>query len=287
MLEIRWLGAAGIEIKHEHHVLLIDPYFTRISKRQILFGRPAPDKNSVKQYLADLPGTLAGIIISHTHFDHAMDAPAFAACTNSPLIGSQSLDRLLEINGFRGRVTVCENRRAHLLDGNIKVQMLPSKHGLVLLGRVPYPGEIKPAAELPLNVRDYRLGSVYAPLIEMGGVTFMHIGSANFIADELQGRHCDILFLCVPGWKAVPEYPERLLEILQPRVIVPFHFDDFSVPLKPGGRLRRLPFLDMNGFLNQIKSRWPRIEIRIPDILQPIRFDSGSLRTDQKAGMNN
>jgi len=274
MVQIRWLGAAGLEIKNDNHALLIDPYFTRIGKRQIFFGRPNPDNNSVKRYLADMPETLAGIIITHTHFDHAMDAPAFASHTKCPVLGSQSLAALLNINGIYDRVTVCENQAPHELAGNTRVWMLPSRHGRVLFGRVPYPGEIiMTPARLPLRARDYRLGRVYAPLMEVGGSTFMHVGSANFRADAVSEYRCDVLFLCVPGWRSVPGYPEQLIDIVQPKVIIPFHFDDFSVPIKAGGKISRLPFLDMKGFLDRIYNRFPRIEIRMPEIFQPMVFD--------------
>ena len=274
MVQMKWLGTAGLQLTHEDHALLVDPYFTRISKWQILFGRPEPDSKLVKRYLADMPKALAGIIITHTHFDHAMDAAAFAAFTKCPVLGSQSLASLLDINGIHGRVTVCENQGPHELGGNTRVWMLPSRHGRVLFGRVPYPGEIMPPARLPLKARDYRLGSVYTPLMEMGGITIMHVGSANFNADAVSGYRCDVIFLCVPGWRAVPGYPEQLLEIVQPKVVIPFHFDDFSLVLSTAGRNSRLPFLDMKGFLNRIKNRFPRIEIRIPEIFQPMDFDS-------------
>jgi L-ascorbate metabolism protein UlaG (beta-lactamase superfamily) len=40
---LKWLGLAGIELKVNEHVLIIDPYFTRISFFKIWFGKLKPD----------------------------------------------------------------------------------------------------------------------------------------------------------------------------------------------------------------------------------------------------
>ena len=100
--------------------------------------------------------------------------------------------------------------------GNAAVTMIPSTHGLVAFGRIPYPGSIDPSGRLPLIAREYRHGEVYMPKLEMGGTIFMHAGSANLIESALNGHHCDVLFMCVPGWKKVPAYTTHLLEIVKP-----------------------------------------------------------------------
>jgi L-ascorbate metabolism protein UlaG (beta-lactamase superfamily) len=104
------------------------------------------------------------------------------------------------------------------------------------------------------------------PKIELGGKIFLHAGSANCIESELQGHECDVLFMCVPGWKKVPEYTTRFLQIVRPKVIVPFHYDDFSAPLRRRTKTRNLPLLDMQRFIRHILESAPDAEIRL---LQP------------------
>ncbi|MBM3156610.1 MAG: MBL fold metallo-hydrolase [Chloroflexi bacterium] len=266
MVHMRWIGAAGIELTHKGQTILIDPYHSRPGKIELAFTPLKPKADLVKKYLDKLPGKLAAIIIGHTHFDHALDVPEFARHFDGSIIGSRSLEALMQMNGVSHRVNICSGgERVELFEG-AAVTMIPSIHGLVFLGRVPYPGEIDALSKPPLKMNQYRLGTVFMPKVELGGKIFLHAGSANFLESELQGHDCDVLFMCVPGWKKVPEYTTKLLQIVKPKAIVPFHYDDFSVPLKLKTKTRNLPMLDMKLFLRQILKSAPDAEIRL---LQP------------------
>lgn len=263
MVKVRWTGAAGLEFVSEGNTILIDPYLSRAGKSEIFFRRMRSKADRVRRYIESLEEDLSSVIVGHTHFDHALDIPEVSRYFKGPLIGSRSLATLMAFHGQRSRVTVCKKGERIKLPGGAVVTMLPSRHGLVLFGRVPYRGEIEQRGSLPLRARDYRLGDIYIPKLEVGGTIFMHVGSANFIETEMEGHRCDVLFMCVPGWKKVPEYCTRLLEIVRPEIIVPFHFDDFSLPIGSKGKVTSLPFSDISGFLRHVSKGAPRAEIRI------------------------
>jgi len=266
MVHVRWTGAAGIELTHKGQTILIDPYHSRPGKLELVFMPLKPKAVAVEKYLDKLPGKLSAIIIGHTHFDHALDVPEFAKHFDGSLIGSKSLEALMRMHGFSERVVVCSGgERVELFEG-AAVTMIPSRHGLVVLGRVPYPGEIDPLGKPPLKASRYRLGTVFMPKVELGGKIFMQAGSANFLESELKGHDCDVLFMCVPGWKKVPEYTTRFLQMVRPKAIVPFHYDDFSVPLRRRTKTPNLPLLYMQRFLRRILESAPDAEIRL---LQP------------------
>lgn len=178
----------------------------------------------------------------------------------------------MAMHGMAGRVSVCRGGEGIEMPGSARVTMIPSRHGLVVFGRAPYPGEINTNARLPLKASEYRHGTVFLPKLQMGGLVFIHVGSANFIETELEGHHCDVLFLCVPGWKKVPGYPSRLLQIVKPRVVVPFHFDDFSAPMKQDMKARPLPLQDHPGLLKRISQAAPDAEIRWPEMFETMTF---------------
>ena len=263
MVKIRWTGAAGVEFTEGGKTVLIDPYHSRPGKFKIFFGRPESNSGLISSYLEKLPGKLSAIIAGHTHLDHVLDIPEFAKHLECPLIGSKSLETLMNLHEKPGIVTVCKGNERVELPGGAAVTMIRSRHGLVLFERAPYPGEISPENHLPMKASDYRLGDVYMPKLEMGGTIFMHAGSANFIESEIEGHHCDVLFMCVPGWKKIPEYCTRLPAILQPKIIIPFHYDDFSSPMPEDGRAKTLPFQDMPGFLKRVSESAPGAEIRM------------------------
>jgi len=272
MVDVRWTGAAGLEFTHSGKTVLIDPYHSRPGKREVLFGRPRAKADLIAGYLKTLPGTLSAIVVGHTHLDHALDIPELSKYLHGPLVGSSSLETVMSIHGLPGRTIVCKGGEQVELPGGARVTMIPSRHGLVVLGRAPYPGEIDPALRPPLKAREYRHGTVFAPKLEIGGVVFMHMGSANFSESALEGHRCDVLFMCVPGWKKVAGYTTRLLQMLRPHVIVPFHFDDFTAPLRPDKNKARTPLQDMHGFRKRIARSAPDAEIRLPRPFERLTF---------------
>jgi L-ascorbate metabolism protein UlaG (beta-lactamase superfamily) len=272
MISVRWTGAAGLEFTWDGQTILIDPYHSRVGKWEIFFRPLKPSIHAIETYLEGLPGKLTAIIVGHTHFDHALDIAEFSKRFDGPLVGSASLETLMSIHGIPGRVTVCEGVDRLDLAGGATLTMIPSRHGLVAFGRIPYPGEIDPEGRPPLKARQYRHGSVYMPKLEINKTVFMHAGSANFIESQLEGHHCDVLFMCVPGWKKALEYSSRLLDILNPKVIVPFHFDDFSAPFRQDITAPDLPFQDIPGFLKQVSKNAPDAEIKKPQTFETITF---------------
>jgi hypothetical protein len=69
--------------------------------------------------------------------------------------------------------------------------------------------------------------------VEMGGITFLHIGSAASWKGSLRGTLRRALSLC--GRLEEPAgIPERIVGIVRPSCVVPIHYDDFSLPLTPG-----------------------------------------------------
>ncbi|HOO38654.1 MAG TPA: MBL fold metallo-hydrolase [Deltaproteobacteria bacterium] len=273
MIEVTWTGAAGLIITDDGHTVLIDPYVSRPSKLDVFFTRLQPKKLVIDQFVRNLPGTVDAIIVGHTHFDHTLDVPDIARALKCTVLGSSSLDRLMEISGMSGCTRVCTGGQKVELEGGVSVTMIPSLHGLVVLGRVPYQGEISQEMRLPMRARDYRLGEMFMPKLEIGGITIMHAGSANCRISELDGHSCDVLFMCVPGWKKSREYTTTLLDMLRPEVIVPFHFDDFTAPIRTGGMPPSLPFVYMNRFLEEIRSVMPKTKIRMPLPYSPMRFE--------------
>ncbi len=272
MITVRWTGAAGLDITEGGHSYLVDPFPSRPGKLETLFSPLRPRKGNIRSYLEGLPGKPAALILGHTHHDHALDAPEIARRFEGPVVGSASLDVLFEAHGLSERVTVCRGGESVGLPGGAKVTMVPGAHGKVVLGRVPLPGEIAPDARPPLKAREYRCGTVFSPLVELGGVRVLNVGSADLIDAELAKVEADVVFLCVPGWKNTDNYHARVLGALQPEVVVPFHFDDFTAPLRFDRTAPNLPLLDMDKFVDRIRVLSPRTRVILPRLYEELRF---------------
>lgn len=272
MIKVRWTGAAGLEFSHNGVVYLMDPYLSRAGKIELLFKRLVPRRDVIMHYLSTLPGELKAVMIGHTHFDHALDIPHIAEATSAQLIGSASLAKLLDACGMKDRVTLCQDRERISLSGGAAVTMIPARHGKVLFGRIPYPGEIDSQTRLPGKARDYRHGQVFNILLELGGISFLHIGSAGLIDTALEGQACDVLFLCQAGWKNTPDYLPRILSRVRPTTIVPFHFDDFTAPVRAGGSTPSLPLLGKKRFQDELAHHAPQAQVLWPEIHKAMMF---------------
>jgi L-ascorbate metabolism protein UlaG (beta-lactamase superfamily) len=271
-VSVRWTGAAGLEFTREGKTWLIDPYLSRVGKAAAFFGRPRANRATIARYLDTLPGKLQAVIVGHTHLDHVLDVPDILRRFPVPLIGSEGLERLMALHGMPGRVAVCKERTHVDLPGGAAATMIPSRHGLVLFGHAPFPGEIDPRRKPPLKASHYRHGQVFNIRLEIGGTSFLHIGTANLIDGELEGQTCDVLFLCMPGWKMIPNYHGRILSRVRPKIVVPFHFDDFSAPLSKDGRAPSVPWRSEKRFWDRIAEEAPDARIVHPALFQTMVF---------------
>ncbi len=271
MTHVTWTGAAGLRFQTEKEVILIDPYYTRVDIFNTLLRSITPDPAAINAALPD-PEKVAAIVVGHTHSDHALDVPWIAARNNCAVVGSRSLDILMSLNGLPQRTRVCAGGESVTLTDTASVTMIRSAHGLVAMGKVPFEGEIRPSMTLPMKASGYRVGTVFAPMLQLQGIRFLHVGSANFEEKALQGHACDVLFLCVPGWKRRQGYPQRLIAMTRPSTVVLFHYDNFSKPHLPGTKTRPMPLIDMPGFIRAIQEYAQNVSVRVPDVGEVMEF---------------
>ena len=230
-LEVEWLGVSGYRLTHEGHTLFVDPYFSRVPFRDLVLRRRAvPDPAALERFVR-APGEAVGVLVGHTHFDHAVDAPALARRLGCKAYGSASLVNLMALHGMAERAVEVEPYRVYEL-GPFEVSFTPSAHSKLLLGlAVPYDGELTCEHLVSLSPSAYRCGQVWGISIAVAGVRFYHQGSANLIDDAVRDRGVDVFLAGVAGRGFTERYWQRILPLLEPRTVVPTHYDNFFRPL--------------------------------------------------------
>lgn len=230
-VEIEWLGVSGYRISGEGHTIFVDPYLSRAPLRSLLLRRPTlPDPSALDRFVK-APGKVVGVLVGHTHFDHAVDAPAIARRFDCKAYGSDSLQRLMALHGLADRAVEVEPYRTYEL-GPFEIGFTPSAHSKLLLGlSVPYDGDLTCEHLDALSPAAYRCGQVWGISISVAGLRLYHQGSANLIDDAIRERGVDVFLAGVAGRSFTRDYWRRILPRLEPRTVVPTHYDNFFRPL--------------------------------------------------------
>jgi L-ascorbate metabolism protein UlaG (beta-lactamase superfamily) len=234
-VKVTWLGTAGFQLEHDGHVLLIDPYLSRCSLPRCITAPLRSDAALVRQLIPKADVVIAG----HSHFDHILDVPEIARQTGARVFGSKSAATLCRASGVaEAQVVDAEPSPGagpfEAEVGPFRLRFFPSAHSRFMLGRVPFSGEIQDCDQVPLRTEAYKCGAVFAVEIRVAGQTILHLGSAELVEAQLPVKEPDLLLLCVAGWTASRDVPERIVKAVDPKAVLLSHWDNFFLPLSRG-----------------------------------------------------
>jgi L-ascorbate metabolism protein UlaG (beta-lactamase superfamily) len=263
---LTYLGVAGWHIETDGFTLVIDPYFTRLPMRRVVFGLAYPNTQVIRQHIPPADA----ILVTHPHYDHLMDVPVAAHITHAPVFASPQGCQLLELLGVpAGQIN--RIRLAATLDiGPMRLTVYASQHRAIL-GRIPYRGPLQRGLRLPLRASDYRMDDQYSFLIECGSLRIL---VASGIDNE-PAVAADVLLL---GADATREQIAQILHNVSPRIVFPNHWDDMFRPLAepirpmivpPPGIIPTLRRIDLHGFEHTIHSLDSQITVVLPERFQP------------------
>ncbi len=252
-LELTWFGTAGFRLAYQGTVIWIDPYVTRLSLADVALRRVVPaSQDAITRWIDAADAVLVG----HTHFDHALDVPAIARTFGCKVYGSTSLQNLMSLHGLGEQAVVVEPKRDYQI-GPFRFHFVPSVHSKLQLGLgIPYSGELTCEHVDGLTAQAYRCGQVWGLHIEVGGTRIYHQGSADLLEDEIVDKGID-LFLCgISGRRFTPRYIERIIRALDPKLVVPTHYDNFFQPLGPPlGAPSQFSFnVNLTGFVDEARA---------------------------------
>ena len=242
-LRVTFLGVSTLLFDDGETAILTDGFFSRPSKLRTLFTKIEPDRNLITRHLQRAGiKDLSAVIVLHSHVDHALDAAEVARQTHARLVGSQSTRNIGLGHGLQEEEIKVIQDGEVLVYGRFRIRLLPSGHSpLTLLSRfrihhVLLDGKIEEPLMLPARWFDYKEGGSYSMLIEHDGKTVLVQSSAGFKKGALIGHRADVIFLGIGTLGKLDQgfqqdYWHEVVETVQPRRIIPIHWDDFSLPL--------------------------------------------------------
>ena len=254
-LRMRYLGTAGFVLEGADTTLVIDPFVTRPGLFTTAFRRLVPNAALIERLLPRADHVLIG----HAHHDHVLDGPTLCLQTGASFIGSPSACNVARAAGLPESQIRPTRGREDLQVGRGIARGLPSRHGKVYFGRIPLQGHIPVPPPWPPRYNELRHGLVLNWHVELGGVKVVHIDSADFIEEELEGLTCDVLCLCAIGRKYRPGYTRTAIAMLAPKIVVPCHWDWFFTDYHATPRC--LPAVDLRGFVEEIRACGPEVAV--------------------------
>jgi L-ascorbate metabolism protein UlaG (beta-lactamase superfamily) len=271
-INLRWQGTASLEFSVGKQILAVDPFFTRPSLGETLLR---PLRTDSELAAAMLP-RCDHVLISHPHYDHLMDVPDVIGNTNALVYGSPNSCALLSTLGAPGGNLNTMIPGDHLALGDIRVEVLLAKHR-TLFGQRLATGTLKTDLNPPFRATDYRMDMCYSFGLVIEGMSFF---IASGLGDDL-APPAEVLLVAPYGEES--DF-KSLLEGVQPRLVIPIHWDDFFRPLSKPLRMMRDPSnwkwpplrrVDLNDFERIVKAYAPHARLLIPEVFE--HYDIRSL----------
>lgn len=280
-LRLRYLGAAGWEMRSGDTVVLVDPYISRVpygsvqgKPGQKVFGmadRIEPDTGMIDRIIerADY------ILVQHAHPDHIFDVPYIASRTGAKVLASASASSILRASGVPGAQILTIVGGEDYQFGDLSIRVVPSLHSALDGKQYFDPRRHPDTLEGPVTLSHLIEGGSFMYLVRFEGHKVLTMGSMNFIEREIQDLAPDVLLAGAGSSRTeIHRYTERLLAGTgHPRVVLATHWDNFFVPYDDDAALSAARTEKAEPFAKEARAASPGSSVRIPRHLEWITLD--------------
>lgn len=258
-----WLGVGAIILEDDHNTLMFDPSFTTPSIFSILgITDFRSDTTLVKEILNTYRiKKIDGVFVTHTHYDHVIDAPEVARLSGATLYGDVNLERIAKAYG----VKVSPYSQAQI--GKFKVSAYERHHSKIFQWLDFLPGEVP--EDFSFSFYDYKLGKAWVYIIEHE--------EGNILIDDSPGEttglpllKIQVVFQGIANRADDNEVLDGHVKTYHPKKFIPIHFDNFfrDYDARKG---TYLPFVKFGDLENLFKKKYTDIEFQRPIMGEKIR----------------
>lgn len=155
----RFFGTTTLAFSDGKNAIMIDALLTRPGMGEVLLGKVASDPALVGSILTRARlGKIDLLLVTHTHYDHALDVASVATWTGATIVGSPSTREVALGGGVPDARIRTIKGGERFTAGDFTVTAIRSVHSLG--DRVP--GEVTAPLKPPAEAKDYKEGGTFA-----------------------------------------------------------------------------------------------------------------------------
>ncbi|MBQ5471221.1 MAG: MBL fold metallo-hydrolase [Treponema sp.] len=236
-MKITFLGTTTLMFDDGVDQILFDAHLSRPSMFTMLFKKFNTDTRIVDYILQKHNiSRLKAIFVSHSHYDHVLDAPYIANKTGAVIHGSKSTINYAIGNSVPVKQLKEFKDGSEFTVGNYKIKIFASKHSKPKWYNNDIGQEIEKPFSLPASRKSFKEGGSFDFLVENAEKKYLIRPSFNYVKGELDNIDAYIMFLGIAGIskssKLMREnfFKETIAKV-KPKYVVPIHWDNFMTPL--------------------------------------------------------
>lgn len=236
-MKVTYLGTTVLLFDDGKDQILFDAHITRPAITSMLTGKFRTDTAMADRLIHQFKiHRLKGIFVSHSHFDHVLDAPYFSKKCKTPVYGSPSTLQVARGGDVPESMLHSYEESMDYTIGDFRIQVLPSIHSKAHWYNNDLGQTIDQPVRQPAGKKAYKEGGSFDFLVKHREKTYLIRPSFNYIPGQLDGIRADVLFLGVAGIAKADEKTKRrffqeTVEKVQPELVLPLHWDNFFIPL--------------------------------------------------------
>ncbi|MEO1262382.1 MAG: hypothetical protein AAFZ15_26485 [Bacteroidota bacterium] len=262
-ITLHYTGCSGFLIKYKDQAVLHDPFFSNLSIGKIFFRKNKLDTCRINRFFKsyfptgkDESGLIQLLLISHTHYDHMLDAPYIyhniLDTNHVKMMGSDNMFRIMDnlsnkeidtsrIISVEKKLSNCSETGLNYRSQNSKILVWPIEYRHAAHFYCVHLFKGKNKNKYPKRGCKWKGGKSLAFLIdfldERDSIKFrMFIAGSSsnapngYIPEQLKKRPIDLAVISVASHAYVNNYPNCLLNDLKPKHLVLSHWENFFQP---------------------------------------------------------
>lgn len=267
IVQARWLSVAAVIIEDGESKIMFDPDWTRPNFFQILgVSRLVSNEELVKTELGKLGlRKVDGIFTSHSHFDHAIDAPIVARLTDAVNYVDESSIKISNAYKDPRIKTISIPQDGVIQIGKFKITAIKRSHFKIrAIGFKFLPGPVPD--DFDFNFWQYNEGQAWMYVIEHPEKTILlDQGSESHVSLLPKTlTRVDALLQGVSNRGTDKRFVSGYTKQLRPSLFIPLHYDNFFKDFDPVDK-SELPGVRLNDILDLVKKTVPDIKVIRPE----------------------